>query len=78
MKGVGKTVLAIPVFTGKASITRTKEALEKVTCGRVSEWIASNLGESLFAKRRKALGNPLKAKYMVKFSGCKSRKAVNF
>lgn len=78
MKGVGKTVLAIPVFTGKASITRTKEALEKVTCDRVSEWVANNLGESLFAKRGKALGKPRKAKYTVKFSGCESRKAANF
>ncbi len=78
MKGVGKTVLAIPVFTGKASISRTKKALEKVTCDRVSEWIANNLGESLFAKRRKALGKPRKSKYTVKFSGLNPQKAANF
>jgi hypothetical protein len=78
MKGVGKTVLTIPAFTGKMSSKRLKMALEKTTCGDVREWKVSNIGDSLSAKRKKALGKTRKTENPVKFSGDISQKAANF
>ena len=69
MKGLGKAVLAIPVFTGK-KMTAKNVALgvEKITCIEVQTWIKKNIDESFSAKRRKALEKPAKAKNTMKFS----------
>ena len=61
MKEVGKAILTIPVLTSAVSATEVKRAMETVSDKALRNWIGENLGESLFAKRRKAF-SPRKQK----------------
>ena len=78
IKGVGKMVLTIPVFTGQLTSTKVGQAVETVRCADVKLWIKDNLGVSLFAKRRQALGAKGKSKYPVNLFCDNLDKAVGF
>ena len=78
IKGVGKMVLTIPVFTGPLTPTKVGQAVEAVRCVDVNLWIKDNLGVSLFAKRRQALGAKGKTKYPVNLFHTNFDKAVGF
>lgn len=58
VKGVGKTVLTMPVFTGELSVEKLLQVMEDVRGSEVTQWILDNLGVSLFSKRKRAL-NPI-------------------
>ena len=79
MKGLGKAVLSIPVYTGETVTAETvARGVEKVMFKKARAWLAENIGESFFTKRRKALGKPPKAKNTVKSSVAKLAKVANF
>jgi hypothetical protein len=79
MKGLGKSVLGIPVFTGEKKTMETMVlGVEKVTCRAVQTWLENNIGVSFSSKRRKALGKPVKAKNTVKFQKENEAKMANF
>ena len=78
IKGIGKMVLTIPAFTGQMDMAKVGDAMEAVKCADVAQWINNNLGTSLFAKRRKAIGAKLKSKCTVKFPAENLKKAASF
>ena len=78
IKGVGKMILTIPVFTGSLTMTKLGQAMETVRGNEVTKWVNDNLGVSLFAKRRRALGVRLKPKNAVKLFHKNLAKASNF
>ena len=78
IKGIGKMVLTIPAFTGQMDMAKVGDAMESVKCVDVAQWIHNNLGTSLFAKRRKAIGAKLKSKCTVKFPVENFKKAASF
>lgn len=55
MKGISKMILTIPVFTSKITVDSVRKALESVKVSEMRKWIGSNLGQSLFSKRRNFL-----------------------
>jgi hypothetical protein len=57
MKGIGKTILTIPVFTSTITVEKIKIALESVSIHKLNKWLIENVGESLFAKRKNAFNN---------------------
>ncbi len=77
MKEVGKTVLTIPAFTGELTAEDVKEALQTISHKDVQDWIQSNIGESLFS-RRKTLSKPKCTKNSVKNISENLQKAVDF
>lgn len=54
MKEIGRSVLTMPILTSEVTIEEVKEAMETISDKKLSEWLESNIGVSLFAKRRKA------------------------
>ena len=54
MKGVGKTVLTIPIFLSQITTEKVGNALECCPNKKVSEWLNDNIGQSVFAQRTKA------------------------
>ena len=60
MKEIGRSVLTMPILTSEVTIEEVKEAMETISDKKLSEWLESNIGESLFAKRRKAYAKRLK------------------
>ena len=60
MKEIGRSVLAMPILTSEVSIEEVKEAMETISDKKLSEWLESNIGISLFAKRRKAYSKRVK------------------
>lgn len=54
MKEVGRTVLTMPVFTSKLSLEEVKMAMENVSTQDVDNWLDQNIGDTLFAKRKRA------------------------
>jgi len=54
MKEVGKTVLTMPVFTSDVTLSEVKEAMENVSTRDLRKWIDKNVGDTLFAKRKRA------------------------
>ena len=54
MKGIGKMILAIPVFTTKITLAGIKKALECVKQCDLDDWIRVYLGKSISAKRHAA------------------------
>ena len=60
MKEIGRSVLTMPILTREVTIEEVKEAMETISDKKLSEWLESNIGESLFAKRRKAYAKRLK------------------
>jgi hypothetical protein len=61
MKEVGKAILTIPVLTSAITPGEVRNAMETVSDKVLQKWIRDNLGESLFAKRKKAF-SPQKQK----------------
>jgi hypothetical protein len=53
LKEIGKSVLTIPVFTSPKTLPDIKKAMESVSDKMLKEWLAENIGESLFSKRKK-------------------------
>lgn len=54
LKGVGKTVLAIPVFLSHITTEKVAEALKGCPNKIVDQWLDANIGQSVFAQRVKA------------------------
>lgn len=55
MKEINKSVLTIPILTSEVTHEEVKKAMEEISHATVTEWLKNNIGETLFAKRRKAL-----------------------
>lgn len=51
LKGIGKTVLAIPAFVGTISTEKVANALQKVRMKNLKGWLAAKIGKSVFAQR---------------------------
>lgn len=51
---IGKQVLTIPAFLGKATPRKIKQALESVRQQDVNDWVEESIGQSNLSKRRKA------------------------
>ncbi|MEA1981082.1 MAG: DUF6788 family protein [candidate division Zixibacteria bacterium] len=60
MKEIGRSVLTMPILTSEVTIEEVKAAMETISDKELSEWLESNIGVSLFAKRRKAYAKRLK------------------
>ena len=56
LKGIGKMILSIPVFTSKPTLEGIQQAMESLRLRDVTDWLRSTVGPSLFAKRKEALG----------------------
>lgn len=54
MKGVGKTVLTIPVFLSTITPQKVAEALGACPMKKVTLWLQTNIGRSVFAQRTRA------------------------
>ncbi len=54
MKEVGRTVLTMPVFTSEISLEEVKVVMENVSTQDVNNWLDQNIGDTLFAKRKRA------------------------
>jgi hypothetical protein len=54
LKEIGKSILTIPVFTSPVSLPDVREAMETISDKMLRKWLAENIGESLFSRRRKA------------------------
>ena len=54
MKEVGRAVLTMPVFTSEISLEEVKIAMENVSSQDVNIWLDENIGDTLFAKRKRA------------------------
>ena len=54
MRGIGKVILTIPVFTSSITIEKIKIAMETISINTLSNWINENLGPSFFSKRKLA------------------------
>jgi hypothetical protein len=57
MKGVGKTVLTIPVFLSTITEEKVGDALKCCPNKNVKQWLYSNIDQSIFAQRAKAFAN---------------------
>lgn len=62
MKEIGRSILTMPILTSEVTIDEVKEAMETISDKKLSEWLESNIGVSLFAKRRNAYAKRLKRK----------------
>jgi hypothetical protein len=60
MKGIGKTILTIPVFLSSITPQNVANALMNVNVNMVNEWIKQNIGISIFSQRKKAFANCMK------------------
>jgi len=65
LKEIGKSVLTIPILTSAITFHEVYEAMETISNKKLMEWLNKNVGESLFAKRKKAF-KFLKTKNKVK------------
>lgn len=54
MKEVGRAVLTMPVFTSEITLEEVKMAMENVSTQDVNNWLGLNIGDTLFAKRKRA------------------------
>jgi len=77
MKEVGKAVLTMPVFTSDITEHEVKEAMGRVSTEDLREWLDKNVGDTLFAKRKRALGCRRTTKRVNKCSQ-NSRETVHF
>jgi len=53
--GLTSLVLGLPALLGEISIDTIKNAMEKISIGKVKEWIKTNLGETFWSRRRSEL-----------------------
>lgn len=58
LKGIGRMVLSIAVFTTEPTLETIQEAMENLRFVDVTDWLRDTIGTSLFAKRKAALGTP--------------------
>ncbi len=77
MKEVGKTVLTIPAFTSSVTPAEVKQAMQEVSTEDLKNWLDENVGESLFAARKKAFF-VAKTEKSVKIFPEMPEKAANF
>ena len=56
LKGIGKMILSVPVFTTNLTPESVCNAMEKLRFCDVTNWLHSILGRSLFSMRKEALG----------------------
>jgi len=54
MKEIGRAVLTMPVFTSEITLEEVKMAMENVSTQDVNNWLGLNIGDTLFAKRKRA------------------------
>ena len=54
MKEVGRAVLTMQVFTSEITLEEVKMAMENVSTQDVNNWLGLNIGDTLFAKRKRA------------------------
>ena len=78
VKGVGKTVLTMPVFTGELSEEKLLQVMEGVKGSDVTKWIWKNLGVSLFSKRKRALNQIHRTNSSVTYFDQELPNVVNF
>jgi hypothetical protein len=60
LKEVGRLVLLIPAFLSELSAPVIREAMTSVRGIDVEQWVQSNLGLSMLARRRRAFGSDMK------------------
>jgi hypothetical protein len=60
LKEVGRLVLLIPAFLSELSAPVIREAMTSVRGIDVEQWVQSNLGLSMLARRRRAFGSDIK------------------
>ena len=60
LKEVGRLVLLIPAFLSDLGSTTIREALTSVRTIDVEQWVQTNLGPSMLARRRQALRPDMK------------------
>jgi hypothetical protein len=77
MKEIGKTVLTIPVFTNEINPGEVKKALETVSTKDLHQWQKDNIGQTLFAQRKRVF-NLVNTKTPVNLSQNKCPKVANF
>jgi len=53
MMGITQSVLIMSAITSKIEADKIKEAMEFCTIGTISEWSKTNIGETVFSKRKK-------------------------
>lgn len=57
MKGIGKTVLTIPVFLSQITTDKVGEALRSCPNKNVTKWLNDHIGQSVFSQRAKSFAN---------------------
>ena len=77
MKEIGKTVLTIPAFTSEINSDEVKKALETVSTKNLHQWQKDNIGQTLFAQRKRVF-NLVNTKTPVNLSQNKCHKVANF
>ena len=77
MKEVGKTVLTMPVFTSKVTSSEVTEAMREISVADLEQWLEENIGQSLFAARKRTFDDVKPKKPMKNFIE-KPPKAVGF
>lgn len=65
MKGIGKTVLSIPAFVGTITTEKVAAALQSVRTKTLKQWLATNIGESIFAQRMKAFSTQNRCEFQT-------------
>jgi len=65
MKGIGKTVLTIPAFVGNITTEKVTAALGQVRIKTLTQWLDTNIGESIFAQRMKAFGTKNRCEFQT-------------
>ena len=58
LKGIGRMILSIAVFTAEPTPEAIQEAMETLRFADVTDWLRDSIGTTLFAKRKAALGIP--------------------
>ena len=53
-KEIGRAVLTMPVFTSEITLEEVKMAMENVSTQDGNNWLGLNIGDTLFAKRKRA------------------------
>ena len=62
LKGIGKMILSMPVFTTQPTAEKIRQAMESQRVQDVRDWLQETLGQTLFSKRKQALGSKRKSR----------------
>ncbi len=63
LKDIGKMILLMPVFTTQLTAEKIRKAMENHRVQDVHNWFKDTLGQSLFSKRKLALGSERKTQW---------------